>query len=292
MSDDKVNPAETQSEPRVAGEEQLFDQDGNPKVRDSKGRLVSQKKANQPYLAYQKYREEEAKRLEAKAERKRIREEKIARGEKVGPDEEDEDKLSLWDIIKTLLVIFGMIALTGQLVTGSLVWGTRNRLTDVRSWWPTQKTLFSEAQLAKFDGTDPLKPVYLAIDGDVYDVTEGRRIYGPGGSYHQFAGKDAARAYTTGCFKTHITHDIRGLNEKELKSLAHWKKFFAKHEKYKHIGWVQHDPIDPSTPPPVHCEEERAAADRAEAAKAAAVRGASQLPLPDSHPSHAEKKEL
>lgn len=89
---------------------------------------------------YQKYREEEAKRLEAKAERKRIREEKIARGEKVGPDEEDEDKLSLWDIIKTLLVIFGMIALTGQLVTGSLVWGTRNRLTDVRSWWPVSKS--------------------------------------------------------------------------------------------------------------------------------------------------------
>jgi hypothetical protein len=32
-------------------EEQLFDKDGNPKIRDSKGRLVSQKKANQPYLA-------------------------------------------------------------------------------------------------------------------------------------------------------------------------------------------------------------------------------------------------
>lgn len=31
------------------------------------------------------------------------------------------------------------------------------------------------------------------------------------------AGKDAARAYTTGCFQTHLTHDIRGLNEKELK---------------------------------------------------------------------------
>ena len=287
-----MNPTEEQPAPQ-AGEEQLFDRDGNPKKRDSKGRLVSQKKANQPYLAYQKYREEEAKRLAAKEERKRIRAEKIARGEDGGPEEEDENKLSLWDIIKTTLVIIGMIALTGQVVTGSLLWGAKGRLTDVRSWWPTQKTLYSESQLAKFDGTDPMKPVYLAIDGDVYDVSEGRRIYGPGGSYSSFAGKDAARAYTTGCFQTHLTHDIRGLNEKELKSLAHWKNFFAKHEKYRHVGWVQHPPIDPESPLPVHCNEERAAADRAEAAKAAAVRGASPPPpVSVPQPTPAEKQEL
>ncbi|CAE6336868.1 unnamed protein product [Rhizoctonia solani] len=279
MSD---NPTEAKPE------EQLFDKDGNPKIRDSKGRLVSQKKANQPYLAYQKHREEEAKRAEAKAERKRIRAEKIARGEDPGPDE-DPENLSLWDVVRTVLVLAGLIALTGQLVTGSLVWGAKGRLVDVRRWWPTQKTMFSEAQLAKFDGSDPLKPVYIAIDGDVYDVSEGRRIYGPGGSYHSFAGKDAARAYTTGCFQTHLTHDTRGLNEKELGSLTHWKNFFAKHEKYRHIGWVNHPPIDPNTPPPVHCDEERAAADRAEAAKAAAVRGAVPLPVKEGNSKHAEK---
>lgn len=31
------------------------------------------------------------------------------------------------------------------------------------------------------------------------------------------AGKDAARAYGTGCFSTHLTHDLRGLSEDELK---------------------------------------------------------------------------
>lgn len=283
-------PAETQ--PDAAAPEQVFDQDGNVKLKDSKGRLVSQKKANKPYLAYQKYREEEAKRLAEKEERKRIRAEKITRGEKVDPEEKDDDRWTLWDVIRTLIVIVGMIALTGQLVTGSLVWGARGRLVEVRSWWPTNKTLFSESQLAKFDGTDPTKPVYLAIDGDVYDVSEGRRIYGPGGSYHSFAGRDAARAYTTGCFQTHLTHDVRGLNENELKSLDHWKKFFANHEKYQHIGWVQHPPIDPNTPPPVHCDEERAAADRAEAAKAAAARGASQLPVTSTDTAHVKKEEL
>ena len=31
------------------------------------------------------------------------------------------------------------------------------------------------------------------------------------------AGRDAARAYGTGCFKTHHTHDLRGLSESELR---------------------------------------------------------------------------
>ena len=31
------------------------------------------------------------------------------------------------------------------------------------------------------------------------------------------AGKDAARAFATGCFATHQTHDTRGLSEKEMK---------------------------------------------------------------------------
>lgn len=85
---------------------------------------------------YQKYREEEAKRLEEKVERKRVRAEKLARGEEVGPEDRDEDAWSLWDVIKTLIVIIGGIALTGQLVTGSLVWGNKSRLTNVQSWWP------------------------------------------------------------------------------------------------------------------------------------------------------------
>ena len=31
------------------------------------------------------------------------------------------------------------------------------------------------------------------------------------------AGKDAARAFATGCFATHQTHDIRGLDEAEMR---------------------------------------------------------------------------
>ena len=30
------------------------------------------------------------------------------------------------------------------------------------------------------------------------------------------AGKDAARSFGTGCFATHQTHDLRGLDEQEM----------------------------------------------------------------------------
>lgn len=90
--------------------------------------------------------------------------------------------------------------------------------------------------------------------GDVYDVTLGGGWYGKGGSYHHFAGKDAARAYVTGCFQDHLTHDTRGLSEEQLKGIAHWKKFYDRHHKYHKIGRVLHDPIPADAPIPKPCK--------------------------------------
>lgn len=76
--------------------------------------------------------------------------------------------------------------------------------------------MFSLPELAMYNGRDPKKPVYIAILGDVYDVTEGRGIYGRGGYYSFFSGRDASRAYVTGCFKTHLTHDVRDFDDKQM----------------------------------------------------------------------------
>lgn len=88
-----------------------------------------------------------------------------------------------------------------------------------------------------YNGRDEKKPIYvsalgqktgrkltkadmvtlqIAILGDVYDVTEGRRIYGPGGYYSFFSGRDASRAYVTGCFKTHLTYDVRDFDDQQM----------------------------------------------------------------------------
>ena len=31
------------------------------------------------------------------------------------------------------------------------------------------------------------------------------------------AGRDASRSFITGCFETHLTHDLRGLSAEQLK---------------------------------------------------------------------------
>jgi len=87
----------------------------------------------------------------------------------------------------------------------------------------------------------------------VYDVTAGRDYYGKGGSYEFFAGKDAGRAFATGCFDTHLTHDLRGLTAAQLKDVDGWQEFYDSHAKYFRVGRVLHQPIDPDSPIPEDC---------------------------------------
>jgi len=250
----------------------LFNPDGNPtprnpqedaveKVEDYSGRKVSAKTANQPFLSYTNYRQKQSEKHEAWLKRKQEREEKIKKGEKVGPEEKDptaEVEVGLLGLLKFLVYVLIIVALAGKFVTGSFVWNYEDKIPAFKSLIPSGDRLFSEDGLTKFDGTDPKKPIYLAIDHDVYDVSEGKRTYGPGGSYHFMAGRDAARAFATGCFGTHRTHDVRGLSEREMKSLNHWKNFFKNHKKYNRVGRVQHRPIDPSSPIPEPCKQEPA----------------------------------
>lgn len=59
--------------------------------------------------------------------------------------------------------------------------------------------LFQRADLARYDGSDPGLPLLLAIDGDVFDVTDkGYHFYGPGMGYSVFVGRDSSRALALG----------------------------------------------------------------------------------------------
>lgn len=51
---------------------------------------------------------------------------------------------------------------------------------------------FTKEELKKYDGTDLRVPIYLALDGFVYDVSKGVEFYKVGGPYHYLAGKDSS----------------------------------------------------------------------------------------------------
>lgn len=56
-----------------------------------------------------------------------------------------------------------------------------------KSSGPFTGQLFTKEDLAKFAGKDGAS-VYLAILGEVFDVSSGRKHYGEGGGYHFFTG--------------------------------------------------------------------------------------------------------
>jgi predicted heme/steroid binding protein len=72
----------------------------------------------------------------------------------------------------------------------------------------------TDEQLSQYTGGDPDKPIYVAINGTIFDVSEGRSFYGPGGHYHHFAGRDATRAWVSTCFDPeYLNWDMKGIEK-------------------------------------------------------------------------------
>lgn len=78
--------------------------------------------------------------------------------------------------------------------------------------------------------------------GRVFDVTNGRNFYGPGGPYENFAGRDASRGLACGSFdEDMLTKDLdgpldtlSGLGPDEMESLRDWESQFE--SKYLVVG--------------------------------------------------------
>jgi predicted heme/steroid binding protein len=100
-------------------------------------------------------------------------------------------------------------------------------------------------ELIEMNGEDG-KPLYLAIRGRIYDVSEGRKFYGKGRSYHHFIGRDATRAFATNCkLKACLVSNLDGLSKADKKEIDRWVELYEFHDKYSYVGkLISDDPVD------------------------------------------------
>uniref|UniRef100_A0A2P2PIA9 Cytochrome b5 heme-binding domain-containing protein n=1 Tax=Rhizophora mucronata TaxID=61149 RepID=A0A2P2PIA9_RHIMU len=100
---------------------------------------------------------------------------------------------------------------------------------------PVQLGDVTEQELRAYNGSDPNKPLLMAIKSQIYDVSSSRMFYGPGCPYAMFAGRDASRALALLSFNPRdITGNLDGLGESELEILQDWEDKFM--DKYAKVG--------------------------------------------------------
>jgi len=103
---------------------------------------------------------------------------------------------------------------------------------------------FTLEQLAYFDGKedeklDEKKPVYLSVTGVVFDVSDGRDFYGPGGPYELFAGHECGIALAKYSFDATYLDDLAGcasLSFGEKEELHNWMQKFQYGRGYPIVG--------------------------------------------------------
>lgn len=102
---------------------------------------------------------------------------------------------------------------------------------------PRLRRDFSVAELRKYDGKQPDGRVLVAVNFNVFDVTKGKRFYGPGGPYAAFGGRDASRGLATFSVTSNDEEefdDLSDLTPMEMESIKEWEMQFK--EKYILVG--------------------------------------------------------
>ena len=118
-----------------------------------------------------------------------------------------------------------------------------NKTTDQKLAEENALTMTAQ-ELTFFTGEDD-SPLYICISGRIYDVSAGRKFYGPDGNYHGFVGRDATRAFATGCkLEACISSSTDGLTEKEFKEIDKWLELYETHDKYSFVGFLVDDPVE------------------------------------------------
>lgn len=113
---------------------------------------------------------------------------------------------------------------------------------------PFPKGDMTLAELRKYDGKNDEGRVLLAVNREVYDVTEGSRFYGPEGPYAPLAGRDATRAlalFSVDAVKDEWD-DYSDLLVSQMNNVNEWLEQFK--EKYQYVGKLVKTEAEKSTP--------------------------------------------
>lgn len=167
-----------------------------------------------------------------------------------------ERRFGVLDILRVFGGLLLLNALLSWHFTSTSTWGYDGKWLSPRylSYLIFGQThRFTMEELHKYNGSDASLPIYVAVNGSVYDVTASPKIYGPKGPYSFFSGNDAARAFVTGCFQKEdeFTYDLRGIDPDEAeRDILSWQNFFENHKKYFFVGTVEHPPLTGEPPKP------------------------------------------
>ncbi|KAM7266662.1 hypothetical protein ACFE04_004559 [Oxalis oulophora] len=180
--------------------------------------------------------------------------------------------LQLWDTLKEAIAVYTGLTPTSFFTILALAWAvyyvisslfvspdhghvtprTMEQMPPIQP--PVQLGEITEEELRLYDGSDPNKPLLMAIKSQIYDVSRSRMFYGPGGPYALFAGKDASRALAKMSFEEKdLTGDISGLGPFELDALQDWEYKFE--SKYVKVGTIK-TPGGSTSDEPIKAENE------------------------------------
>ncbi|XP_040286334.1 neudesin [Bufo bufo] len=107
------------------------------------------------------------------------------------------------------------------LLLGSVVFSSADVDPELRRTNPHKPVrLFTDEDLAIYNGEQADQPIYMAVKGAVFDVSAGKEFYGKGAPYNALAGKDSTRAVAKMSLEPEdLISDTTGLTEEQLKSL-------------------------------------------------------------------------
>ncbi|XP_061997044.1 membrane steroid-binding protein 2 [Rosa rugosa] len=163
--------------------------------------------------------------------------------------------LQLWETLKEAIVVYTGLSPATFFTLLALLFAayyvlsglfgpsdTHNRPRSLEEMQPLQPPVqlgeITAEELKQYDGSDPKKPLLMAIKSQIYDVSQSRMFYGPGGPYALFAGKDASRALAKMSFEDKdLTGDTTGLGPFELEALQDWEYKFM--SKYVKVGTIK-----------------------------------------------------